>query len=100
MDDEKNFFDEYQKFKGYKFVVTKRDNSKAVFTLTEDEFKDRKKLINWLDFLFKTKQWIPFALWEDLFNIHEYEYIGLKEINDLEVYYIEIINKFKRIDLL
>lgn len=100
MEDDRLFFDVYNEFKGYKFVVTKLDGTKAVFTLTEEEFKERKQLINWLDFLIKTNQWIPFALWKDLFDIKDLDYVGLKEVLDLEVHYIEIINKFKRINLL
>ena len=100
MEDERIFFDEYHEFKGYKFVVTKLDNTKTVLTLTDEEFRSRKKLINWLDFLIKTDQWIPFDLWKDLFDISEEEYVGLKEVKGLDVHYIEIINKYKRINLL
>jgi hypothetical protein len=100
MDNDKCFYDEYYEFKGYKITVFREDgNPPANFSLTKEDFENKRDLITWMDFLIKTNQWIPYAVYEDLFGITEYEYIGLRKINCMKIQYIEVISKAKDIHL-
>lgn len=86
-------------YKGYQITLICLNGSKRVFDLTIDEFVEKKHLIQWIDFLVKTNQWIPYDLYKDVFAIEEYEYKGLEDIREFKVQYVEIVNKFKDINL-
>jgi hypothetical protein len=98
--DDRFFYDFYEEFKGYKFHVFTKRGTQRVFTLDEKTFKEKNQLVLWFDFLIKTNQWIPYAVWQDLFNLPEYMYYEFKEIDHMETCYIEIINKMKKVNLL
>jgi hypothetical protein len=95
----KNKFDEYHEFKGYRVLLTTFDEITRVFTLTEDEFNNKKDLLNWLEFLVKTEQWIPFALYHDLFGINKNMYKGLEDIDKFKIQKMEVVEKYKNINL-
>ena len=86
-------------YKGYQITLIRLNGSKHVFDLTVDEFFKKKQLIQWIDFLVKTDQWIPYDLYKDVFTIEEYEYKGLENIREFKVQYVEIVNKFIDVNL-
>ena len=86
-------FDEYSVFKYYQFLLT---DFKGI---TENEFEDKKDLINWLDYLISTGQWVTFDLYHDLFGIPESMYNGIEDIEQLQVKYIETVHKCTDVDL-
>ena len=92
-------FDEYQVFKYYQFLLTDFIGVTRVYTLTEDEFNNKKDLINWMDFLISTGQWIPFDLYHDLFGINESMYKGIENIEEMKVKFIEMVSTCKDVDL-
>lgn len=92
-------FDEYSVFKYYQFLLTDLKGITRVYTLTENEFEDKKDLINWLDYLVSTGQWITFELYHDLFGISESMYSGIENIEQLQVKHIETVHKCTDVDL-
>jgi hypothetical protein len=94
-------FDSCSIFKGYEFTIFRRDNPNipVVFRITKEEFEERKELVIRLDFLIKTNQWIPYAIYEDLFGLPESKYPGLKLIDDMNINYIEFSLKQKKINI-
>ena len=54
-------------------------------------------LVNLLEFLIKTNQWIPYAVYQDLFNLPEEKYEELEYVDDINIYYIEYSLKLKKI---
>lgn len=86
-------------YRGYQITLICFNGSKHVFDLSVDEFFEKKHLIQWIDFLVKTDQWIPYDLYKDVFTIEEYEYKGLENIRELKVQYVEIVNKFLDVNL-
>ena len=92
-------FDEYSVFKYYQFLLTDFKGITRVYTLTEPEFEDKKDLINWLDYLVSTGQWITFELYHDLFGIPESMYSGIENIERLQVKHIETVHKCTDVDL-
>ena len=92
-------FDEYSVFKYYQFLLTDFKGITRVYTLTESEFEDKKDLINWLDYLISTGQWITFELYHDLFGIPESMYSGIENIEQLQVKHIETVHKCTDVDL-
>lgn len=94
-------FDSYSIFEGYEIAVFRRDNPNVptVFRITKEEFEERKELIIRLDFLIKTNQWIPYAIYEDLFGLPESKYPGLRVIDDISINYIEFSLKQKKINI-
>ena len=94
------FFDEYEEFKGYEIVLYRRDKCiPAVFNLTEEEFEENKQLVILLDFLIKTDQWVPYAIYQDLFKLPEENYPGLRLIDEMQLRYIEQTWKVKNINI-
>ena len=94
-----NQFEECSEFRYYQILLTKFDKVTRIFTLTEDEFKNSKELLNWMDFLISTNQWITFELYRDIFGINEAMYEGLENIEKMEIKYIETISKCTDVDL-
>lgn len=94
-------FDSCSIFEGYEFTLFRRDNPSipAVFRITKEEFEERKELVIRLDFLIKTNQWIPYAIYEDLFELPEIKYPGLRLIDDISINYIEFSLKQKKINI-
>jgi hypothetical protein len=86
-------------YKGYQLTLVCLNGTKHVFDLTVDEFFKKKQLIQWIDFLVKTDQWIPYDLYKDVFTIEEYEYKGLENIREFKVQYVEVVNKFIDVNL-
>ena len=86
-------------FKYYQFLLTDFIGVTRVYTLTEDEFNNKKEVINWLDFLIQTGQWIPYDLYHDLFGIPESLYDGIENVEKIEVKFIENVITCKDIDL-
>ena len=85
--------------KYYQFLLTDFIGITRIYTLTEDEFNNKKELINWLDFLIQTGQWIPYDLYYDLFGIPESLYNGIENIETIQVKFIETVSTCKDIDL-
>ena len=86
-------------YKGYQITLICLNGSKHVFDLTVDEFFEKKHLIQWIDFLVKTDQWIPYDLYHDLFGIPESLYDGIENIETIEVKFVENVITCKDIDL-
>ena len=100
MKSEDNFFDVCEEIKGYEVILYRTDKCQpAVFNLTEDEFEENKQLIIWLDFLVKTNQWIPYAIYQDLFKLPEDNYPGLRLIDEVQIRYVEQSWKVKNINI-
>lgn len=94
------FFDVCEEIKGYEILLFRKDKCKPVsFILTEEEFEKNKQLVIWLDFLIKTDQWIPYAIYQDLFNLEEENYPGLRLIEGIQMRYFEQSWKFKNINI-
>lgn len=91
-----NFFDSCDSFKGYEISLIKKDKS-VTFRLTNEEFELNEMLVNLLEFLIKTNQWIPYAVYQDLFNLPEEKYEELEYVDDINIYYIEYSLKLKKI---
>lgn len=91
-----SFFDSYDRFEGYEISLIKKDKS-VTFRLTEEEFEMNEDLINILEFLIKTNQWIPYPVYQDLFNLPKGKYEELEYIDDINIYYIEYSLKLKKI---
>lgn len=92
-------YDDYTQYEGYEIVIYKRDKTRpAVFRLDVEEFNERKELLIWLDFLIKTDQWVPYAVYKDLFGLEEDYYPGLRVLDDMEIHYIEYSLKTKKIN--
>lgn len=85
--------------KYYQFLLTDFMGITRIYTLTEDEFNNKKELINWLDFLIHTGQWIPYDLYHDLFGIPESLYDGIENIETLQVKFVETVSTCKDVDL-
>lgn len=95
-------FDNETKFEGYKIFLYTKDYSVPVqLELTEEQYKNKKHLLNWIDFLVKTEQWVPYNLYKDLFEISEEDYndLALEYINHMTVEYEYFHRKTRKIDL-
>ena len=92
-------FKEYSVVKYYQFALTNFIGVTRLYTLTESEFNNKKELVQWLDFLIQTGQWIPYDLYHDLFGIHESVYDGIENIEKIDVKFIENVITYKDIDL-
>lgn len=91
-----DFFDSCDSFEGYEISLIKKDNY-VTFRLTPEEFELNEMLVNLLEFLIKTNQWIPYAVYQDLFNLPEEQYEELEYIDDINIYYMEYSLKLKKI---
>ena len=58
-------------------------------TIKSDEFEDKKQLLNWIDFLIKTDQTIPYNLYKDIFGIteEEYKFFYLENVKEMKIRY-------------
>ena len=92
-------FEEYSVVKYYQFSLTNFIGVTRLYTLTESEFNSKKELVQWLDFLIQTGQWIPYDLYHDLFGIPESLYDGIENIEKIDVKFIENVITYKDIDL-
>ena len=91
-----DFFDSCDSFEGYEISLIKKDNY-VTFRLTPEEFELNEMLVNILEFLIKTNQWIPYAVYQDLFNLPEERYEELEYVDDINIYYMEYSLKLKKI---
>lgn len=91
-----DFFDSCDSFEGYEIALIKKDNH-VTFRLTPEEFELNEMLVNILEFLIKTNQWIPYAVYQDLFNLPEEQYEELEYVDDINIYYMEYSLKLKKI---
>lgn len=89
-------------FEGYKVLFYTKDFTTPVqLVLTNEQYKDKKQLLNWIDFLIKTEQWVPYNLYKDIFEIAEESYndLGLEYVKDMTVEYEYYLRKTKKINL-
>ena len=58
-------------------------------TIKSDELEDKKQLLNWIDFLIKTDQTIPYNLYKDIFGIteEEYKFFYLENVKEMKIRY-------------
>lgn len=58
-------------------------------SLSKEDFRNKKHLLNWIDFLAKTEQWVPYNLFKDVFNIGEdvYDILGLSNVLEMKIRY-------------
>ena len=95
-----DFFDECVNYEGYEITLFRKDHAKPFsFRITDEEFEDKKELVIRLDFLIKTNQWIPYAIYEDLIDLPEDMYPGLRIIEDIDITYMEFVLKTKKIHI-
>lgn len=95
-------FDREEKFKGYNiYFFCKGENTPVRFRMSEEDFNEYESFLNWMDFLVKTEQWIPYAFYKDVFNMEEQEYKDLKleNVEMMEINYEEYYRRIKDIDL-
>ena len=94
------YFDNCSSFEGYEITLFRKDQGEPFsFRLTNEEFEEKKELVIMLDFLIKTNQWIPYNIYKDLCNMPEMNYPGLRLIVDINIIYIEVILRSKRIHI-
>ena len=81
-----DFFDDNFSFKGYEVTLFRKDQAHPFsFRLTDEEFEANKELVIRLDFLIKTNQWIPYAIYKDLIDLPEDNYPGLRVIENIDI---------------
>ena len=86
-------------YKGYKVILINIENKQFVFDLSINEFDEKIKFIHWIDFLVKTKQWVPYELYNEVFILEEDEYKEIEFIKEFKVQYVEIVNKYINVNL-
>ena len=86
-------------YKGYKVILINIENKQFVFDLSINEFDEKIKFIHWIDFLVKTKQWVPYELYNEVFVLEEDKYKEIEFIKEFKVQYVEIVNKYINVNL-
>lgn len=86
-------------YKGYKVILINIENKQFVFDLLMNEFDEKIKFIHWIDFLVKTKQWVPYELYNEVFILEEDKYKEIEFIKEFKVQYVEIVNKYINVNL-
>ena len=86
-------------YKGYKVILINIENKQFVFDLSISEFDEKIKFIHWIDFLVKTKQWVPYELYNEVFILEEDKYKEIEFIKEFKVQYVEIVNKYINVNL-
>ena len=86
-------------YKGYKVILINIENKQFVFDLSMNEFDEKIKFIHWIDFLVKTKQWVPYELYNEVFILEEDKYKEIEFIKEFKVQYVEIVNKYINVNL-
>ena len=86
-------------YKGYKVILINIENKQFVFDLSMNEFDEKIKFIHWIDFLVKTKQWVPYKLYNEVFMLEEDKYKEIEFIKEFKVQYVEIVNKYINVNL-
>lgn len=86
-------------YKGYKVILINIENKQFVFDLSINEFDEKIKFIHWIDFLVKTKQWVPYELYNEVFILEEDKYKEIEFIKEFKVQYVEIVNKYINVNL-
>lgn len=95
-----DFFDDNFSFKGYEVTLFRKDQAHPFsFRLTDEEFEANKELVIRLDFLIKTNQWIPYAIYKDLIDLPEDNYPGLRVIENIDITYLEVSIRSKKIHI-
>ena len=58
-------------------------------TIKSSEFEKKKKFLNWIEFLIKTEQSVPYNLYEYVFSIteEEYEKFYLENVKEMKIRY-------------
>lgn len=97
-------FDREEEFKGYKILFFRKRKAIPVqYTLTKEEYEERKSFLIWIDFLIKTEQWVPYSLYKEVFdnkiNEDKYEELHLSDIITMEITYEEYYRGIKDINL-
>lgn len=86
-------------YKGYKVILVNIENKQFVFDLSINEFDEKINFIHWIDFLVKTKQWVPYELYNEVFILEEDKYKEIEFIKEFKVQYVEIVNKYINVNL-